>query len=50
MLDNGETKTSVGCFFGFNESTIHTVEKNERAIRASASRGTPESLRKSYIT
>ncbi|XP_006875041.1 PREDICTED: tigger transposable element-derived protein 1-like [Chrysochloris asiatica] len=50
MLDQGETNTAVGRFFGVNESTIRTIKKNAKAIRASASRGTPESLRKSYIT
>ncbi|XP_037368771.1 tigger transposable element-derived protein 1-like [Talpa occidentalis] len=50
MLDTGETNSSVGRFFGVNESTIRTIKKNEKAIRASASRGTPESLKKSYFT
>jgi len=49
MLDNGETETSVGCFWGVNRSIICTVKKNEKAIGASVLRGTPESLRKSYI-
>ncbi|KAM6151616.1 tigger transposable element-derived protein 1-like [Rhynchocyon petersi] len=50
MLDQGKTNTAVGRAFGVNESTIRTIKKNEKAIRASASRGTPESLRKSYVT
>lgn len=37
-------------FFGVNEFTICTVKKNQKGIRASVSRGTPESLRKSHIT
>lgn len=49
MLDNGETETPVGCFWGVNRSVICKVKKNEKAIGASVLRGTPESLRKSYI-
>lgn len=45
MLDNGETKTSVGHFGGINTSLICTVNKNEEAIRASVWRGTADSLR-----
>ncbi|XP_006881963.1 PREDICTED: tigger transposable element-derived protein 1-like [Elephantulus edwardii] len=50
MLQNGESCTAVGRIFGVNESTIRTIKKNEKAIRGSASRGTPESLRNTYIT
>lgn len=49
MLDNGETETSVGCFGGVSRCIICTVKKNEKAIRASISRGTSESLRKSFL-
>lgn len=50
-FDNGEKKKDLcRVFFGVNEFTICTVKKNQKGIRASVSRGTPESLRKSHIT
>lgn len=42
MLGNGGTKTSVGCFIIVNKSIIHTMKKNEKAIRASKWRSTQE--------
>lgn len=52
MLDNSGTKTLVECFFFFdvNESTVCTIKKHQKGIRASVLRGTPELLRKSHIT
>lgn len=31
-LEEGVSNTDVGRFFGMNESTLRTIEKNEKAI------------------
>lgn len=37
-------------FFDVNESTVCTIKKHQKGIRASVLRGPPELLRKSHIT